>query len=129
MKVVVLKNLSWDTSRGAVVEALKRMGQRSDWFLRVIEEHRNHVLFLLNGTLCCVLLVPGSGYIDADRRPPHLLLHVNEDVDPKEAQFSAAMQDEVRSIRNAAAWFCLKEDRISKIDMELGLVLEEENVI
>lgn len=127
MKVVVLKDLPWDTSRGDVVETLRRMTKEETY--KVIEDTRNHVLFLLNGFIGCILTVPGAGYIDADRRPPHLLLHVNEDVDPKEAQFSAAMQDEVRSIRNAAAWFCLKEDRISKIEMELGLVLKEENVI
>ena len=129
MKVVVLKDLSWDTSRGAVVEALKRMGQRSDWFLRVIEEYRNHVLFLLNGTLCCVLLVPGAGYIDADRRSPRLLLNVDEDADPQESQFSPAMQDEVRSIRNAATRFYREEEALSKIGLELGAALSEEDVV
>ena len=129
MKIVVLKNLSWDTSRGGVAEALKRCGQRSDWCLRIIEEYRNHVLFLLNGTLCCVLLVPGAGHIDADRRSPRLLLNVDEEADPQEAQFSPAMQDEVRSIRNAATRFYREEATISKIGLELGAALGEEGVV
>ena len=126
MKIVVLKDLPWDTSRADVVEALKRCGQRS---LRIIEEYRNHVLFLLNGTLCCVLLVPGAGHIDADRRSPHLLLNVDEEADPQESQFSPAMQDEVRSIRNAVTRFYREEATISKIGLELGAALGEEDVI
>lgn len=129
MKIVVLKNLSWDTSRGGVVEALKRCGQRDDWHMRIIEEYRNHVLFLLNGTLCCVLLVPGAGYIDADRRSPHLLLNVDDYAAAQEAQFSPAMQDEVRSIRNAATRFYREENTISKVGIELGAALGEEDVV
>ena len=126
MKIVVLKDLPWDTSRADVVEALKRCGQRS---LRIIEEYRNHVLFLLNGTLCCVLLVPGAGHIDADRRSPHLLLNVDEEADPQESQFSPAMQDEVRSIRNAVTTFLRREDAICKAGFALGFALGEGGVL
>lgn len=129
MKIVVLKDLPWDTSRGYLVEALKRCGQRDDWHMRTIEEFRNHVLFLLNGTLCCVLLVPGAGHIDADRRSPHLLLNVDEEADPQESLFSHAMQDEVRSIRDTAARFFRGEATIYKVGLELGAALGEEDVV
>lgn len=106
MKVVVLKDLPWDTSRGDVVAAVSEW-KTSDGFAltEIIEDYGQHVLFRAGGQYNCVLLVPGRGNVDADRRPPHLLLDIDVEPDPTcdESQFSWAMQDEVRSVRNTLA--------------------------
>ena len=98
MKVVVLKDLPWDTSRGDVAKAVV------EWW-DVVEECGRHVLFSTGALFHCVLLVPGNGNVDADRRPPHLLIDIDVEPDPTcdESQFSWAMQDEVRSVRNTLA--------------------------
>lgn len=93
MRIEVLGNLPWNTSREAVKKSVV-------W--TVVEEYGRHVLFKAGSQYHCVLLVPGNGNVDADRRPPHLLVDIDAEPDPScdESQFSYAMQDEVRSVRN-----------------------------
>jgi hypothetical protein len=102
MKIVVLKDLPWDTSRGDVVAALSGDGLA---LTEIIEDYGRHVLFTAGGKHSCVLLVPGSGNVHADRRPPYLLLDIEVEPDAScdESRFSPAMQDEVRSVRNTLA--------------------------
>lgn len=104
MKIVVLKDLPWDTSRGDVAAAV-RLWSHPGFFGEdmVLAEYGRHVIFAnRSGQFCCILLVPGNGNVDADRRPPYLLIDIGPEPDPScdESQFSYAMQDEVRSIRN-----------------------------
>jgi hypothetical protein len=108
MKVVVLKDLPWDTSRGDVAKAVHG---------NIVEEYGRHILFSDGQMYHCVLLVPGNGNVDADRRPPHLLIDIDTEPDPAcdESQFSYAMQDEVRSVRNTIARIKAEAERVKAI--------------
>lgn len=133
MKIVVLKDLPWDTSRGDVVAAVSGWKTADGFALtEIIEDYGQHVLFMAGGQYHCVLLVPGRGNVDADRRNPHLLLDIDVEPDPAcdESQFSWAMQDEVRSVRNTLARskaralaVCLTGHSIHQAMMAEGVVI------